>query len=167
MTDYNHQSDWFYEGNVSKKLVIYLEKNGYEILKDNSDNIRAKGEDIIARREGHNEIIEVKGYPTVFYTNGVNKGLPKKTNPKLQAKHWFSEALLSIIFNYQKHRIDGDFSLVLAFPLMDRYKELIKKVGDFFTDNNLDIKVYFVNENGSITIDNLNRKQKKTAGNKV
>ncbi len=115
MNNYNYQNDWFYEGQVSKKLVEYLKNNGFKILKDNSDNIRVKGEDIIANQEGQNEIIEVKGYPTTFYTSGTKKGLPKKTKPKLQAKHWFSEALISTIFNYQKHKKSGNFNLALAF----------------------------------------------------
>ncbi len=50
--------------------------------------------------QGQQEIIEVKGYPTTVHTKGKDKGKPKPTNPKLQAKHWFSEALLSSIFNY-------------------------------------------------------------------
>lgn len=57
----NHIDEWFYEGRISKCLVDYLINNGYEIIKDNSDNINAKGEDIIASRNGFQEIIEVKG----------------------------------------------------------------------------------------------------------
>lgn len=99
MTEYNHQDDWFYEGQISKKLVSYFIKNGYTVLKDNSDKISARGEDIIVSIKGQQEIIEVKGYPTTVHTKGKDKGKPKPTNRKLQAKHWFSEALLSSIFN--------------------------------------------------------------------
>lgn len=163
MTEYNHQDDWFYEGQISKKLVAYFIKNGYSVLKDNSDKISARGEDIIVSIHGQQEIIEVKGYPTTVHTKGKDKGKPKPTNPKLQAKHWFSEALLSSIFNYQKQKVKNNFKLALAFPLNDRYKELIGKVEDFFTDNNLSLKVYFVDESGTVTIDNLNRNERKNS----
>lgn len=163
MTEYNHQDDWFYEGQISKKLVDYFIKNGYTILKDNSNKISARGEDIIVDIQGHKEIIEVKGYPTTVHTKGKDKGKPKPTNPKLQAKHWFSEALLSSIFNYQRHKDNDNFKLAMAFPLTDRYKELIGKVEDFFTDNNLNFKVYFVDKNGTVTIDNLNKNERKNS----
>jgi hypothetical protein len=163
MTEYNHQDDWFYEGQISKKLVEYFKENGYTIIKDNSDKISARGEDIIVSKQGHQEIIEVKGYPTTIHTKGKDKGKPKPTNPKLQAKHWFSEALLSSIFNYQRHKDKDNFKLALAFPLTDRYKELLGKVEDFFTDNNLNFKVYFVDDNGTVIIDNLNRNERKNS----
>lgn len=161
MTEYNHQDDWFYEGQISKKLVAYFIKNGYTILKDNK--ISARGEDIIVSIQGQQEIIEVKGYPTTVHTKGKDKGKPKPTNPKLQAKHWFSEALLSSIFNYQQHKKKDNFKLALAFPLTHRYTELIGKVEDFFTDNNLNFKVYFVDDKGTVTIDNLNKNERKNS----
>ena len=161
MTNYNYQNDWFYEGQISKKLVTYFKSKGYSILKDNSENISTRGEDIIISYQGQQEIIEVKGYPTTVHTKGLKKGQPKPTNPKLQAKHWFSEALLSSYFNYQRHKKCGNFRLALALPLTDRYKELISKVEEFFTDNNINIKIYFVDENGAVTIDNLNRNKRK------
>ena len=159
----NHINEWFYEGLISKSLVDYFIKNGYEIIKDNSDNIYAKGEDIIVSRNGFKEIIEVKGYPTTYYVKGPKKGQLKPTNPKLQAKHWFSEALLSSIFNYQKQIGNKKFKLALALRLIDKYKELISKVENFFTDNNIDFKVYFIDENGFVIIDNLNRNKRKNS----
>ncbi len=156
MYNYDHKTDWYYEGEISKKIVLYLIKNGYEIIKDNSNNISTKGEDIIARINGITEIIEVKGYPTNIYTNGTNRGKPKPTNPKLQAKHWFTDVLISCIFNYKKHKMNGNFKLAIGLPLNDRYLELIGKVEDFFYDYKIDMKIYLVNEGGEIIERNLN-----------
>jgi hypothetical protein len=47
----NHKTDWYYEGNISRILVNHFAKKGFNILNDNSDNIRAKGEDIIIKNE--------------------------------------------------------------------------------------------------------------------
>ncbi len=47
MKEFDHKNDWYYEGNVSKKLVEYLKNENYTILKDNSENIKSKGIDII------------------------------------------------------------------------------------------------------------------------
>jgi len=103
MKEFDHQSDWFFEGQISRKLVAYLITNGYEILKDNSVNVKARGEDIIAIRNGIKEVIEVKGYPSEFYTSGQKKGQKKPTRPRLQSKHWFSESILTSLNNYRKH----------------------------------------------------------------
>ena len=160
MADYNHKNDWFYEGNVSGALVLYLKDQGYKIIKDNSPDISARGVDIIAiSPKGVSEIIEVKGYPTAYYTKTVNMGMLKKTSPKLQAKHWFSEGILSCMFNYSKYKENGAIRLALAFPLDDsgRYKELISKVEDYYTAYNIDFRIYFITKEGDISIDNLNR----------
>lgn len=159
MIDYNHKEDWFYEGQISKKLVQYFIDNGYKIDKDNSANISARGEDIIVSKKNEKEIIEVKGYPTTKHTKGEKKGEDKITSPRAQAKHWFSEALLSSIFNYKKHK---DANIAVAFPKMDRYEELIIKVEDFFTDKNIDFKIYFVDKDGNVTLDNLNKRNGKS-----
>ena len=161
MNEYDHTTDWYYEGKISAKLVEYFKKKGFEIEKDNSDNIRARGADIIICKGEIKEAIEVKGYPTKFHTKGKNKGKPKPTDPKLQAKHWFSEAFLSSVFNYKELKNTNPIKISLGFPKFDRYEELITKVEDYFTDNEIDIKVYFVSENGSITTTNLNRKKRK------
>jgi hypothetical protein len=156
MENYNHKDDWFFEGQISSRLITYLRKHDYKIIKDNSHNISEHGADIIAKSPtGVTEVIEVKGYPTAFYTNGNKKGEPKRTNPKLQAKHWFSEAILSCMFNYSKHTDKGKFRLGLAFPLHERYKELISKVENYYTVHQIDFMVYFIDEIGNVTIDNL------------
>lgn len=155
--NYNHHSDWYHEGQVSSTIVKYLLGKGYRIQKDNSHNTRARGEDIIAiSPTGIKEVIEVKGYPTEYYTMGDKKGQPKKTSPKLQATHWFSEVILSSVYNYLKHKNEGKFCLALGLPKMNRYSELKNKVEDFFTDHNIDIKLYLVDESRNITIENLN-----------
>ena len=153
MKEFDHKIDWFYEGNISRKLVEYLKNNNYTITKDNSDNIKAKGIDIIGEKNGITELIEVKGFPSKYYVNGKNKGKLKKTKPKQQAKHWFSEVLLSCIYNYGKYKNEYEkIQLGIAFPKNDRYFELISGVSAFFIDNQISIKIYFIDKNGKIEI---------------
>jgi len=149
--------DWFHESNVSRMLVAHLKSNGYQILKDNSDNCSARGEDIIAiSPEGGKEVIEVKGFPTKLHTKGALKGELKKSKPDHQAKHWFSEVIVTSIFNYRKHR-DPKTILAIAFPNFEKYRKLQLLIHEYFTDNNLSMKVYSVDEDGTITSSNLNK----------
>jgi Holliday junction resolvase-like predicted endonuclease len=154
MVNYNHKTDWYYEGNISESVVSFLRLNGYEIVKDNSGKINERGEDIIATKNGIHLLVEVKGYPTEFHTKGTNKGQKKKTKPKLQAKHWFSEAIFTTIANYTKHK-DKKIELGLGLPKHERYLELAKKIKPFFVDKKLDLKVFFVDESGKVTVDQL------------
>lgn len=154
---FDHTKDWFYEGNISRKIVDYLKSKGYKILKDNSENCKARGEDIIAENLlGCKEIVEVKGYPSIYHVKGKSKGQTKPTDPKQQAKHWFSEALIACIFNYKKHRTAGNIILAVGFPKFDRYFELIDSAKDYFTDHNMNVKVYLIGEIGDVTVINLN-----------
>jgi len=155
--EFNHKNDWYYEGNVSKKLVEYLKNENYLILKDNSENIKARGIDIIAVRNKITELIEVKGFPSEYYVNGKQKGKRKKTKPKQQAKHWFSEALLSCIYNYGKNKLKYEnIQLAIALPENKRYFELINEISDFFRDYDINIKIYFVDNKGKVKIVKLN-----------
>lgn len=156
MTSFNHKTDWFYEGNVSNTLVNYLEKQGYTITKHNSFNVKARGVDIIAEKDGFTELIEVKGYPSRFHTKGGNKGKPKVTKPDQQAKHWFSEVIMTNIFNYGTYADGKKSVLAIALPLHEIYKKQMEKVTPFFVDNKLFMKVYFIDEGGNVTVENLN-----------
>lgn len=149
----NVNDDWFGESNISKALVEYLKEQGYKIIKDNSENKSAKGIDIIAEKDRKRELIEVKGYPSIFFAKG-EPGVSKTTSPRLQSTHWFDGCLSSTIKNYEN---ENDV-LVMAYPACARYEKLMHVRQAFFTDHDVSIKIYFVKEDGSVVIDNMNRK---------
>lgn len=156
--EFDHTTDWFYEGQVSSKIVDYLKRQKYQILKDNSKNIKQRGVDIIAvSPSGNTELIEVKGFPSTHHVKGPKKGEEKKTRPKDQANHWFSEVLTDNIYNYgEQSSIYKNVVLAIGLPLDKQYKKLISKAEKYFTDNDMDFKVYLVDKDGNVTVDNLN-----------
>lgn len=156
----NVNDDWFHESNISRTLVNYLNEQGYEITKDNTKNIAEKGIDIIAEKDGRRELIEVKGYPSIYYKDAKKRseGKVKKTKPGLQCTHWFDDCLSTTIKNYRSK----DEIIAMAFPACARYEKQMYMRQAYFTDNNLDIKIYFVKEDGSVVIDNMNRNLTKS-----
>lgn len=157
--DWDHKNDWFYQGNIGLALVKYLKSQEYECERDNSDNIHAHGEDIIVSKNGIKEIIEVKGFPSDKYVSGDKKGQIKPTNPSLQASHFFAGCLHSTLSNYEKHKDRGyQFQLAMCFPddANGNYRKQIAKIKPFFSDGNLGIKVYFVDKEDNVSVDNLN-----------
>lgn len=151
----NPKDDWFNESKISSALVKYLKMQGYKILKDNSGNIQSKGIDIIVEKDGIRELIEVKGYPSIYYVNEKKQNQVKKTSPYLQSTHWFDGCLSSTIKNHKEKAFDV---LAMAFPACARYEQLMYIRQPFFTDNNADVRIYFVKEDGSVVIDNMNRR---------
>lgn len=145
--------DWFDESVLCATLEDYFKGNGYKIEKSNAQNKSAKGTDLIVSKDGASEFIEVKGYPSIYYVEKKKRGSVKKTTPYLQSTHWFSGCLSSTLKNYESK----ETKLAMAFPACYRYEELVMKNQKYFTDNNLDIKVYFIDEKGCVTISNLNK----------
>lgn len=159
---YDHKADWYYEGNISRTLVNHFIKKGFTVLKDNSDNIKERGVDIIIKNSTSYIIMEVKGYPTRFHTKGINKGKPKVTKPELQAKHWFNEVIMTTLLNYNKFRDEPNLKLAIGLPKFETYEKLVNNIEDYFSDNKLEFKVYFVYENSKVEVKNL-KKIKKTS----
>jgi hypothetical protein len=160
--NYNHETDWYYEGNISRALVQYFSEKGFTIIKHNSDNIKERGVDIIIEDSTSFIIMEVKGYPTSFHTKGPNKGKPKVTKPKLQAKHLFNEVIMSAILNYSKYRAKSNLKLAIGIPKFEIYEKLVKNIEEYFSANELEFQVYFVDEYYNVEELNLN-KNKKTS----
>jgi hypothetical protein len=128
---------------------------GFTVLNDNSDNIKERGVDIIVKDSKSYFIIEVKGYPTCFHTKGINKGKPKVTKPEHQAKHWFNEVIMTTLLNFNKFRDEPNLKLAIGLPKFEIYEKLVNNIKDYFSDNKLEFKVYFVDENSKVEEKNL------------
>jgi len=144
MDSWQYEDEWFEETNVSTKIRDYLASAGYQILKFNEDKTK-KGHDIEAKKDGVMMVVEVKGYPSDKYVRGDNKGQKKPTHPKLQVKHWFSEALLTLLFAKCN---DWDTNISFGLPDLPKYRELIEKMAPMM--KYAKIECFFVKENGDV-----------------
>ncbi len=154
-------NEWYSEEFISNSIVAYLKDNGYKIHKDLYNKMPDKIDTIItASKFFSKEIIEVKGYPTEFYRHN-NKEVPKNHATTQHAKKWFSEALLNSFMNFGKYYSNDSAEVAMALPNVDRYKTIIEKVQDYFSENNLYFKIYLVNDDGEVEISNLNKKAMK------
>ena len=141
-TEWNYEDEWFEETNVSRKIRDFLVQNVYEITKFCEDK-REKGHDIEAIKDGRKTIIEVKGYPSDKYVRGPDKGNKKRTNPNSQAKHWFGEALLSLLIARSKN---PNFKIAIGLPKFRVYEGLLEKVN--FVIEKMEIGYILVDEEG-------------------
>ena len=131
-------SDWFWEGNVQAKVISYLSQQGYRILSSADTTSHQTGIDIKAIKNDVELWVSVKGYP-----HGTIK-----TNPSVQAAHWFKQAVFDMI---EYREIDKNVQLAIAIPDFPRYRKLSQKISWF--KRVADFKYYWVDKEGVIVIE--------------
>ena len=142
---WSYENEWFEETNISRKIRDYLKETGHEITRFNDDK-KQKGHDIEAVKNGVKTIIEVKGYPSEYYVGTEKQGTKKPTHPNLQAKHWFSEALLSLLL--AKCEAWDEVTIAMGLPRFPKYEELIIRIAPLI--EKIGIRFYFVDESGTV-----------------
>ena len=128
----NNQMPWYWEGNVQAKIVEYLMSAGWEIVKSSNTVTREQGKDIVAKKNGKDLWVSVKGWPE------------KSQNP--QARHWFSSAIFDLVL-YK----DENPNVLLAIGIpggFKTYQNLIHRV--CWLRENLPFKVITVSKQGEV-----------------
>jgi hypothetical protein len=147
---WDKEKDWFWEGNIQQKISDYLILAGFTEVKTVNTALKDKGPDISGEKDGIKWVIEVKGYPSDKYvqdTDRYTKGEVKRTNPPTQARHWFSEALTSILLTKSE---DPTKMICLGFPQNDVYASYLNRIS--YIRGKLDIYVFLVDENEKVKL---------------
>lgn len=137
--------EWSWEGNVQAALVRHLAAAGWHIRRVADTESRERGVDIEADRNGERLLLEVKGYPGSTYARGDRAGQPKPTSAPLQARAYFSHALLSGMLMRDGH---PDARVALAFPSAETYATLARRSCRPLAAAG--IEVWLVGEDGSV-----------------
>lgn len=129
---------WFWEGNVQSKVINYLSALDYQIHSFADTASHQRGIDIVAEKDGKTLWVSVKGYP---------RGTAK-TNPLVQAGHWFKQAIFDMI-EYRER--DKNVFLAVAFPDYPRYHSLAQKI--IWLKPVANFSYYWVKENGEVSVE--------------
>jgi hypothetical protein len=129
---------WFWEGNVQSKVINSLAMQGYHIRSVADTASHQQGIDIVAEKDGKPLWVSVKGYP-----QGTDK-----TNPSVQAGHWFKQAIFDIV-EYRER--DKNVSLAIALPDFPRYRSMSQKITWLKPVANF--SYFWVNENGDVVVE--------------
>jgi hypothetical protein len=129
---------WFWEGNVQSEVINYLEALSYQIHSFADTATYQRGIDIVAEKDGKTLWVSVKGYP---------RGTAK-TNPLVQAGHWFKQAIFDMI-EYRER--DQHALLAVALPDYPRYHALAQKITWLKPVANF--SYFWVKENGEVSVE--------------
>lgn len=140
-------TEWFWEGNIVASVVEYLKRDGWSIEKIANTETRETGADIQARCNGKELFVEVKGYPSKYFMQGIKKGLTKPTQPSTQARHWYGDVLFTAILRQSEH---PTAKVAIALPNFKVFTNLVNRTWDALCK--LDITVYLVHESGLVEI---------------
>lgn len=145
---------WYNTRFIAHALREYLTENGYNISEEPEEIPANCDEVIVATKLFAKEVIEIKG---TIHSEDSLKEVENNTRLKLltDAMHWLSDILLSPISFFVRHYAD-EKSPSLCLPDLEQYREILEKVKEYFTTNNLHLKVYLVNESGAVHTLQLN-----------
>jgi hypothetical protein len=146
-------TDWYWEGHVQSLVVSHLVSEGWSIRRVADTASSEHGHDIEAVRDSRvgkgptRILVEVKGYPTSTYARGSRQGQPRTTGSvTTQARQYFSHALLSGLL--MRAESGEDTLVALAFPAMETYRNLARRVGDVLFE--AWINIWLVSEDGTV-----------------
>lgn len=139
------ETAWFWEGNVQASVVRHLAAEGWHIRRVADTASRERGVDVEADRDGAHLLVEVKGYPAATYARGKRAGQAKPTPAPLQARAYFSNALLSGVLMAEDH---DAARVALAFPAMETYRALAER--SRLVLGRAGIELWLVEEDGSV-----------------
>lgn len=138
---------WPWEGAVQHVLVGWLTGQGAEIVSLAETASKQRGTDVVADLDDRRIHIEVKGWPSIGYSDPRRAGEIKPTAPTMQANHWFAEAVSSALKLRQAYQSDR---VVVAFPDMPRYRTLHSERADPL--KRVDIECWLVGESGTVEV---------------
>jgi hypothetical protein len=139
------RDDAVHEGAVVDAVVRYLGRSGWAIRAVADAARRERGDDIRAERDGRTLVVEAKGYPSRKYADARRAAEHKPTHPSLQAKHWLSNALLTVLHTLGRR---PDVLVAIALPDILRYRNLVDEMEPPL--RRLGVGVLFVGSDGEV-----------------
>jgi hypothetical protein len=139
-------------------LLLYFKQNGYKLVKEDAASIHERKDDLlIVSKQGRKELIDIKGISAFFTTPERKEEQLTITDHLLHTIQSTAEALFFSFINFGKYFKGEKITSALALPDTERYRQIIEKLQDYFTENNLDFKIYLLGENGEVKERNLNQ----------
>ena len=132
------------EADVQAQIVEHLTRKNWSIVRVANTASREQGIDIIATKRSRTLAIEVKWWPGTAYADPRRSHETKPTAPGLQARHWFSHAVLTALLMANDHQ---DYEVAIGLPDMPTYRNLHGRIARSL--HTLGVTVLFVDSSAT------------------
>ena len=148
-------SEWYTTQFIKNSLKHYLENQGFRLSEADQEQPLQIDKVIVATKLLSKEVIEIKGTLTEIIDNKTEEQMLKKAGFFKEATDFLSDLLLSPISFLTAYNGD-EKGHCLCLPDIRLYREILEKVSEYFTSNQLHFKFYLVNQQGSVHVFSLN-----------
>ena len=153
---------WYTKEFLIVSMTYCLREKGYKVQQQEAFLSGKKEVILLAAKWGNREIVEIKGYEEQS-AGTLRQEMFQAAAGLEEGLHWFPRTLLSSLLSLARQYKNDHLPVSLCLPDLPRYREILGKVGVYFTDNNLHLKVYLVKEHGRVDELDLNERRKKQA----
>lgn len=137
-------------------LQHYLKQNGYKSIKEDAELIKEHNDLLVVARHGRKELIDVRGLSAFSAVLEKEEEQASIADHLLHSMQYLAEAFLYSFIHVGRYFKGEKVLSSLALPDTERYRQILKNLGEYFTCNNLDFKIYLVSETGEVLERNLN-----------
>ena len=146
---------WYTTQFITNSLRQYLKSNGFRLserevqLSTNSDHA------FVSTKRLSKEIIEIRGTVSKETLTKREEQIRKKDSGFIEITQFLLDMILSPI-NFFKSINGHEGNLCLCIPDIHQYRKVVDKLKDYFISNMLHLKIYLIDQSGSVEIVYLN-----------
>jgi len=143
--------DWYTNQFITHSLRLYLKKKGFRLSEPeeqyshNFDNV------IVSTKLLSKEIIEIRGTITEATETGTGVQAGKNDSGFIETIQFLFNVIFSPISFFTSINSD-EGKWCLCLPDLEQYRKILDMSKEYFASNKMHLKVYFVNQNGSVDV---------------
>lgn len=150
---------WYTKDFMTTTMLSHLKAKGYVVKQQETFSPEKAESLLLAYKWGDRSIIEIKGYTSSF-ASADRKEMFQKTLGETTA-NWFYKNMLSSLLSLARQYKNTHLPVSLCLPDLVHHREILEKVQEYFTGNNLHLKVYLVRQDMTVEELNLNTRNAK------
>jgi len=151
--------DWYTNQFITNSLKQYLKEKGFRLSEPEEQYSLNFGNAIFSTKLLSKEVIEIRGTITEAAGTGTREWVGKNDNVFLEVMHFFIDVIFSPVNFFST--INGDERRrCLCLPDLEQYRKVLTRLKEYFASNKMHLKVYLINQNGSVDVFYLNPNKK-------
>jgi len=110
------RSEWPSHAKIVELVISHLSKDRWSVATISESEKVMLGTDLIAKRDGEELIVAIKGYPATLSARGLSRPSSKPTLSWEQAHHWYGQVLMNALL---RQSLYPDARMCIALPDYD------------------------------------------------